>query len=103
MGQCDGFLAQPISLLIICHARQLEWVKSIDSIVSVHLFLRFLLSLVKNFVVADAFFVLDVAFVWICSRSSHLLSQHRMWLALYPLGMCFFFLAESNMVLYYTS
>ena len=37
IGQGVGLIAWPISLLIVCHTHQLEWVKSIDSTVSVHL------------------------------------------------------------------
>ena len=53
MGHTDSLLARPVSLLMVCHARRLEWVKSIDSTVSVHLALRLLSSLAKRSVAAD--------------------------------------------------
>ena len=31
MGHGDVLLARPVSLMMVCHARRLEWVKSIDS------------------------------------------------------------------------
>ena len=81
----DSLLARLVSLLMVCHARRLEWVKSIDSTVSVHLALRLLSSLAKRSVAADTLSVLDVACVCAHSRSSHWLTQHGMWLALQPL------------------
>ena len=62
---CYGLrrLTRPFSLLMVCHARRLEWVKSIDSTVSVHLSLRLLSSLAKSSVTADTLSALDVASV----------------------------------------
>ena len=37
MGHGFGFVFWPVSLLMVCHTRRLEWVKSIDSTVSVYL------------------------------------------------------------------
>ena len=45
MGHRAGGVDLPVSLFRVCHARQLECVKSIDSTISVHLCLRLLFSL----------------------------------------------------------
>ena len=37
MGHGFGFVVWRVSLLMVCHAHRLEWVKSIDLTVSVHL------------------------------------------------------------------
>ena len=37
MGHGVVLAAWPVSLLMVCHAHRLEWVKSIDSTVSIHL------------------------------------------------------------------
>ena len=63
MGHGDGLLARPVSLLMVCHARRLEWVKSIDLTVSVYLSLHLLLILTKMSMAADALSTLDVVSV----------------------------------------
>ena len=52
MGQVDGLDDHPISLLIVCQAHRLEWVKVIDSTISIHRSLLLVLSRVRRSVVA---------------------------------------------------
>ena len=75
MGHGFGFVVWPVSLLMVCHARRLEWVKSIDSTVSVHLSLRLVLSHVMSSVAALALSALVLASLWACRSSLHSLSQ----------------------------
>ena len=100
MGHTNNSLSRPVSLLMVCHARWLELVKSINSTISVLLSLRLLSSLVKRSVAADTLSALDIASVWAHSRSSHWSSQYGMWLDLQPLRM--YFLAASSIILQYT-
>ena len=62
MGHTNGFFGPAITLLILCHANQLEWVKSIESIISIHHILGILLILEKRYVDTDAFPILDGTF-----------------------------------------
>ena len=89
MGHGIGLEAWPVSLLMVCHARQLEWVKSIDSTVSVHLSLRLVLSRVMRSVSALALSVLLLASLWVRKKSSHSLSQQGTLFFLTSCGMCF--------------
>ena len=83
MGHTDSLLAQAVSMLMVCHVHRLEWVKSIDSMVSIHLALHLLSSLSKRSVAADTLSAFDVACLCahsrsLNSRSSHWSSQHGM-------------------------
>ena len=69
MGHGFGFVVWPVSLLMVCHTRQLEWVKSIDSTVSVHLSLRLVLSRVMNSVAALVVSALVLTLLWACRSS----------------------------------
>ena len=97
MGHTNSSLSQPVSLLMVCHAHWLEWVKSIDSTISVLLSLCLLSNLAKTSVAADTLSALDIASVLAHSRSSHWSFQHGMWLALQPLGMCFLATSSSSL------
>ena len=63
--------AWPVSLLMVCHARRLECVKSIDSTVSVYHSLRLVLSRVMRSVAALALSALLFASLWTRRKSSH--------------------------------
>ena len=74
IGHCAGVVDLPVSLLMVCHARRLECVKSIDSTVSVHLCLRFSFSLQNRSFAAMPLSSLVCASVW-----EHRLSrEHRL-------------------------
>ena len=75
IGHCAGVVDLPVSLLMVCHARRLECVKSIYSTVSVHLCLRFSFSLQNRSFAAMPLSSLVCASVWARSRSSHSSSQ----------------------------
>ena len=75
MGHGFGFVVWPVSLLMVYHAHQLEWVKSIDSTVLIHLSLYLVLGSVMSSVAALALSALVLALLWACRSSSHSSSQ----------------------------
>ena len=75
---CVGVVDLPISLLMVCQARRLEYIKSMDSTVSVHFSLCLSLSLVKRSFAASPITLFISASLWIRSMSSHSPSQHGM-------------------------
>ena len=76
IGHHVGLVTWPVSLLMVCHARQLEWVKSIDLVISVHLSFPF--SVQSGQEIGRSSGLLHVDFVSLCKHksASHLLSQH---------------------------
>ena len=65
IGQIDGLLVRPVNLFRVCHARLLEWVKSIDATVSAHLSLRFSSNLRCRFVAAVSLSSSDCVSLWV--------------------------------------
>ena len=62
-------------MLIVCHARRLELVKSIDSTVSIHLTRLLVFSRVRRSVATVALAVLLFASLLVRRSSSHISSQ----------------------------
>ena len=72
MGHLEGAVDLPVSLLMVCQALRLEWVKSMDSTVSVQRSLRFSFNLL--IIIESALSTSSLVLDALCS--SHSLSKH---------------------------